>query len=245
MTAFAALVAEWKRRFPAIPTKSGLMVGCGETDDEILAAMRDMRAHDIDMLTLGQYLQPTAGDLPVLALCASGRVRGVRAGSVCAGLPARGGGRAGALVVPRGQAGGRGHRRLAPPRSPGAASRIWRTFGTGGPAFLGHRIHIRPSVSASRLSAGVVAEAPEEVAAHGAANRAAGVLRHHEPLTTAPRQRIRRCQEHGRAENRARVDRQRALAQERHAESSDGARRSGLKVWWVSRPPPHGVESAT
>ncbi len=60
------LLREWKRRFPAIPTKSGLMVGLGETDDEILAVMRDMRAHDIDMLTLGQYLQPTAGHLPVL-----------------------------------------------------------------------------------------------------------------------------------------------------------------------------------
>ena len=60
------LLREWKQRFPAIPTKSGLMVGLGETDDEILAVMRDMRAHDIDMLTLGQYLQPTAGHLPVL-----------------------------------------------------------------------------------------------------------------------------------------------------------------------------------
>jgi len=60
------LLREWKERFPAIPTKSGLMVGLGETDDEILAVLRDMRAHDIDMLTLGQYLQPTAGHLPVL-----------------------------------------------------------------------------------------------------------------------------------------------------------------------------------
>ncbi len=42
------------------------MVGLGETDDEILATMRDMRAHAIDMLTIGQYLQPTAGHLPVL-----------------------------------------------------------------------------------------------------------------------------------------------------------------------------------
>jgi lipoic acid synthetase len=60
------LLDEWKMRFPATPTKSGLMVGLGETDDEILAAMGDMRAHRIDMLTLGQYLQPTAGHLPVL-----------------------------------------------------------------------------------------------------------------------------------------------------------------------------------
>ncbi len=59
-------MSEFKARFPAIPTKSGLMVGLGETDDEILATMRDMRAHDIDMLTIGQYLQPTGGHLPVL-----------------------------------------------------------------------------------------------------------------------------------------------------------------------------------
>jgi len=60
------LLWEFKRRFADIPTKSGLMVGLGETDEEILAVMRDMRAHEIDMLTIGQYLQPTAGHLPVL-----------------------------------------------------------------------------------------------------------------------------------------------------------------------------------
>ena len=60
------LLQEFKARVPHVPTKSGLMVGLGETDDEILAAMRDMRAHGIDMLTLGQYLQPSAGHLPVL-----------------------------------------------------------------------------------------------------------------------------------------------------------------------------------
>jgi len=60
-----AFLRAFKERFPAIPTKSGLMVGLGETDDEILAVLRDMRAHRIDMLTIGQYLQPTAGHLPV------------------------------------------------------------------------------------------------------------------------------------------------------------------------------------
>ena len=60
------LPADFKVRFPGVPTKSGLMVGLGETDDEILATMRDMRAHAIDMLTIGQYLQPTQGHLPVL-----------------------------------------------------------------------------------------------------------------------------------------------------------------------------------
>jgi len=60
------LLKAFKDRFPDIPTKSGLMVGLGETDDEILAVLRDMREHAIDMLTIGQYLQPTTGHLPVL-----------------------------------------------------------------------------------------------------------------------------------------------------------------------------------
>ena len=60
------LLQAFKQRFPALPTKSGLMVGLGETDDEILHTMRDMRAHDIDMLTIGQYLQPSQDHLPVL-----------------------------------------------------------------------------------------------------------------------------------------------------------------------------------
>ncbi len=60
------LLQEFKRRHPQVPTKSGLMIGLGETDDEILAVMTDMRAHDIDMLTLGQYLQPSGHHLPVL-----------------------------------------------------------------------------------------------------------------------------------------------------------------------------------
>jgi len=60
------LLQDFKARFANVPTKSGLMVGLGETDDEILATMRDMRAHGIDMLTIGQYLQPSAQHLPVL-----------------------------------------------------------------------------------------------------------------------------------------------------------------------------------
>ncbi len=60
------LLRDFKARFPAIPTKSGLMVGLGETDEELLQVLRDMREHDIDMLTMGQYLQPTAHHLPVL-----------------------------------------------------------------------------------------------------------------------------------------------------------------------------------
>jgi len=59
------LLKDFKSRLPHIPTKSGLMVGLGETDDEILSVMRDLRAHDVDMLTIGQYLQPSAHHLPV------------------------------------------------------------------------------------------------------------------------------------------------------------------------------------
>jgi lipoic acid synthetase len=59
------LLKDFKARFPGIPTKSGLMVGLGETDEEILDVMRDMRAHGIDMLTIGQYLAPSGHHLPV------------------------------------------------------------------------------------------------------------------------------------------------------------------------------------
>ena len=59
------LLSKFKALHPGVPTKSGLMVGLGETDDEILAVMRDMRAHHIDMLTIGQYLAPSSHHLPV------------------------------------------------------------------------------------------------------------------------------------------------------------------------------------
>jgi len=59
------LLKKFKALFPDVPTKSGLMVGLGETDEEILDVMRDMRAHDIDMLTIGQYLAPSTHHLPV------------------------------------------------------------------------------------------------------------------------------------------------------------------------------------
>jgi lipoic acid synthetase len=59
------LLADFKARHPHLPTKSGLMVGLGETDEEILQVMRDLRAHGVDMLTIGQYLQPSAHHLPV------------------------------------------------------------------------------------------------------------------------------------------------------------------------------------
>ena len=60
------LLQEFRKRHPQVPTKSGLMVGLGETSDEILEVMRDLRAHSVDMLTIGQYLQPSKSHLPVL-----------------------------------------------------------------------------------------------------------------------------------------------------------------------------------
>ena len=59
------LLKKFKALFPNVPTKSGLMVGLGETDEEILETMRDMRAHNIEMLTIGQYLAPSSSHLTV------------------------------------------------------------------------------------------------------------------------------------------------------------------------------------
>ena len=57
---------EFKARYPNVPTKSGLMVGLGETDEEIIEELKDMRAHDINLLTIGQYLAPSNHHLPVV-----------------------------------------------------------------------------------------------------------------------------------------------------------------------------------
>jgi lipoic acid synthetase len=59
------LLKKFKALHPDVPTKSGLMVGLGETDEEIVSVMRDLRAHGVDMLTIGQYLAPSGHHLPV------------------------------------------------------------------------------------------------------------------------------------------------------------------------------------
>ena len=59
------LLRRFKDQHPGVPTKSGLMLGLGEALDEVEGVMRDLRAHGCDMLTLGQYLQPSADHLPV------------------------------------------------------------------------------------------------------------------------------------------------------------------------------------
>lgn len=60
------LLKRFKARHPHIPTKSGIMLGLGETEVQIEQAMRDLRDHDVDMVTIGQYLQPTPHHHPVL-----------------------------------------------------------------------------------------------------------------------------------------------------------------------------------
>jgi lipoic acid synthetase len=59
------LIKAFKQLFPNVPSKSGLMLGLGETNEEVIATLKDLRAHDCDMLTLGQYLQPSRHHLPV------------------------------------------------------------------------------------------------------------------------------------------------------------------------------------
>jgi lipoic acid synthetase len=60
------LLKTFGEMYPEVPTKSGLMLGLGETDEEILEVMADLRAHNVSMLTLGQYLQPSVHHLPVM-----------------------------------------------------------------------------------------------------------------------------------------------------------------------------------
>ncbi|OGT55994.1 MAG: lipoyl synthase [Gammaproteobacteria bacterium RIFCSPHIGHO2_12_FULL_43_28] len=59
------LLQEFKKRYPEIPNKSGIMLGLGETNEEIEQTLRDLRAHEVEMVTLGQYLQPSRYHLPV------------------------------------------------------------------------------------------------------------------------------------------------------------------------------------
>lgn len=59
------LLQQFKMRYPNIPTKSGIMLGMGETNEEIEQTLRDLNAHDVDMVTMGQYLQPSRFHMPV------------------------------------------------------------------------------------------------------------------------------------------------------------------------------------
>ncbi len=100
------------------------MVGLGETDEEILQVMRDMRAHDIDMLTIGQYLAPSNSHLPVRRYVHPDTFKMFEARGLQDGLQPRRRGRHGALQLPRRPAGARRWRvspaaaRRQPPCSP-------------------------------------------------------------------------------------------------------------------------------
>src|SRR5690606_19425602 len=59
------LLKQFKARNPHVPTKSGIMVGLGETYEEVIEVLKDLRAHDVDMLTVGQYSQPSKHHAPV------------------------------------------------------------------------------------------------------------------------------------------------------------------------------------
>ncbi|MEE8103952.1 MAG: lipoyl synthase [Planctomycetota bacterium] len=74
-----ALLRRVKERDPRILTKSGLMVGLGETDDEVLEVMRDLRAHGVDIVTMGQYLRPSDRELPVSRYVSPEQFDGLRA----------------------------------------------------------------------------------------------------------------------------------------------------------------------
>lgn len=61
------VLQDFKQRFPKVPTKSGIMLGLGETQEQVIECMQDLRDHDVDLLTVGQYLQPSAHHHPVMA----------------------------------------------------------------------------------------------------------------------------------------------------------------------------------
>jgi lipoic acid synthetase len=60
------LLKRFKAQHPGVPTKSGIMLGLGETREQVLETLRDLRAHDVEMITIGQYLQPTPHHHPVV-----------------------------------------------------------------------------------------------------------------------------------------------------------------------------------
>ena len=95
------LLAHVKRRSPETVTKSGLMLGLGETTEELLDVLADLRAVGCDTLTLGQYLAPTLKHIPGGALRAAGRVRRPGGAGPVAGLPQGGGRAVRALQLPR------------------------------------------------------------------------------------------------------------------------------------------------
>ena len=81
-----AVLAHAKRHRPGVLTKTSLMLGLGETDDEILATMQDLRAAGVDLLTLGQYLRPTLNHLPVQRFVSPSEFEEYRAAALARGF---------------------------------------------------------------------------------------------------------------------------------------------------------------
>ncbi len=95
------MLAYAKHSRPQTPVKSGLMLGLGETIEEVLHVMRDLRASKVDILTLGQYLRPSPKHLPIIRYVTPGRVRRAEAARLRDGIPARRKRTAGAQLVSR------------------------------------------------------------------------------------------------------------------------------------------------
>jgi len=75
------------RQAPNIPTKSGIMLGLGETDDEVVEVMRDFHAHDVDIMTMGQYLRPSKDHLPIRRYVSPDEFAGLRTKALEIGIP--------------------------------------------------------------------------------------------------------------------------------------------------------------
>ena len=108
------LIRRFKAQHPHIPTKSGLMLGLGEEIEDVKQVLRDLREHDCDMLTLGQYLQPSRYHLKVERFVDSVRIRRPWRIRKSTGVHQRGQRSHGAVIVPRRPAGRRGLRIVIP-----------------------------------------------------------------------------------------------------------------------------------
>ncbi len=104
------LLREAKRLEPRSRTKSGLMVGLGEEMHEVQQLLTDLRAHDVEIVTIGQYLRPVPQAPPPGALLDARRVRGAQTVRAGARVQPRGERAAGAQLVPRARTGGGGPR---------------------------------------------------------------------------------------------------------------------------------------
>ncbi len=95
------LLKKFKAQHPEVATKSGIMLGLGEDLEQVQATLRDLRAHDVDMITIGQYLQPSAHHHPVLRYWTPEEFKALEDYGLRPGLQPRRFRPAGPLVLPR------------------------------------------------------------------------------------------------------------------------------------------------